>query len=880
MSTLEGKVVPAQLSFLAIYNPSLGITDETFEDQILFWWSKTSRDRKRSASNPRLAKQTQEQENEKLRQIGLAQGMVDFAKSFANGKPVDQIETEKSRIVMHELEPGWWIIASIDLTRLPLSLSPTNKSSKSDANNDTPAYEYSSREVGPPHLLLEQLVRGHRTFLLHNGSSLTDLYTRLTRQKFCALLDRFWNRFPQTWDVLLHGNPAVAQFGGLKLAAGGELGIGVGEEEWGSGEREVLEDFARRTDGLIDLMVARFGEPGTDPAKNSKSGATGRSMRHTDRDREPWHGAGHFPQATDGVVFSGTGVISRSSLRDISQWVQTIHTYGEQAFGVRESPTSDRRKRKRAAKSPSTTRTADRTKEVAPISSSKLATRNKDDSPPGIPPPIVSAVERSLERATSSANIAKQDATREQDMQHIDPEPAVDKDAEYQERLKTQIRLEESGHFLIGLTGELLDEDSVQEDDETEGPNNRILLRTLHVEVEKKPPALEYDSHDTGTPDLNQDPALQKRAKRSRLRVVVYVHRPFIYTFLFTAQTSSLSMPAFYRNMHNFFSPLHKTLSASTSPSKVAGRLAAASQTYTTSSPGDVQSAEDQQPIFALVYDPRSFSIHSSIPNIPAPGSLAAGGLSSIAEGIPEGWTRIEAINVHSAILELVKETRPATNSGGGGERELERSVKTGRGWWVVWMRMDDDLPQQVENTPSLAIADGSNTPTLKNQMTRGGDYFGSLRGSESSHVMTFADSREAILVRRARDAVPAAQKKSGGIWGFSGVGNGKDAGAGWGPARLAEGVGIDARKDTSALNLIIKDIVINVSIHILFSCTTSIAAAQSSPAEMLEARATLHIKYLSLAISEEQMRIKETNRTASLLVEMSRANAPQHFRP
>jgi len=77
MSVQEGKVLPAQLSFLAIYNPSLGITDETFENQILFWWSKVSRARKKNhAPDP----QAQEQENEKLRQIGLAQGMVDFAK--------------------------------------------------------------------------------------------------------------------------------------------------------------------------------------------------------------------------------------------------------------------------------------------------------------------------------------------------------------------------------------------------------------------------------------------------------------------------------------------------------------------------------------------------------------------------------------------------------------------------------------------------------------------------------------------------------------------------------------------------------------------------------------------------------------------------------
>ena len=60
--------------------------------------------------------------------------------------------------------------------------------------------------------------------------------------------------------MLLHGNPAVEIFNGLKLAAGGELGIGVGEEDWGSGEREVLEGFIGRTEGLVDLVVARFGD--------------------------------------------------------------------------------------------------------------------------------------------------------------------------------------------------------------------------------------------------------------------------------------------------------------------------------------------------------------------------------------------------------------------------------------------------------------------------------------------------------------------------------------------------------------------------------------------------------------------------------------------
>jgi hypothetical protein len=109
----EPKVQPAQLSFLAIYNPSLGPTDETFEDQIVFWYSKPSKlhHNHKAKQDAALQKQLHEEENEKLRQIGLAQGMVDFARSFANGQAVDHVETEKSRIVLRELESGWWILA-------------------------------------------------------------------------------------------------------------------------------------------------------------------------------------------------------------------------------------------------------------------------------------------------------------------------------------------------------------------------------------------------------------------------------------------------------------------------------------------------------------------------------------------------------------------------------------------------------------------------------------------------------------------------------------------------------------------------------------------------------------------------------------------------
>jgi hypothetical protein len=71
-------VVPAQLATLSIYNPSLGATDETVGDQILYYYGRTQREGNRG-EGPTSPDESEEAENQKLRQIGLAQGMVDFA---------------------------------------------------------------------------------------------------------------------------------------------------------------------------------------------------------------------------------------------------------------------------------------------------------------------------------------------------------------------------------------------------------------------------------------------------------------------------------------------------------------------------------------------------------------------------------------------------------------------------------------------------------------------------------------------------------------------------------------------------------------------------------------------------------------------------------
>ena len=92
-------IIPAQLGFLAIYNPSLGTSDDTLDDQIVYYASVTTqsgprrrRHRPSKSDAAAVARPTdtlsREERNERLRQIGLAQGMVEFGRSFSGGAAV------------------------------------------------------------------------------------------------------------------------------------------------------------------------------------------------------------------------------------------------------------------------------------------------------------------------------------------------------------------------------------------------------------------------------------------------------------------------------------------------------------------------------------------------------------------------------------------------------------------------------------------------------------------------------------------------------------------------------------------------------------------------------------------------------------------------
>ena len=75
-------IIPAHLDFLAIFSPELGQNEKTENEQIVFYWSKSAKCRKGKTQQhaEQLTKQTAEEEHERMRQIGLAQGMVSFAR--------------------------------------------------------------------------------------------------------------------------------------------------------------------------------------------------------------------------------------------------------------------------------------------------------------------------------------------------------------------------------------------------------------------------------------------------------------------------------------------------------------------------------------------------------------------------------------------------------------------------------------------------------------------------------------------------------------------------------------------------------------------------------------------------------------------------------
>ncbi|KAG0199244.1 Vacuolar fusion protein CCZ1 B [Mortierella sp. GBA30] len=98
-TSLSGPVTtPATLGYFCVYNPDFGPTDETQHEQLLYY----------------VARKTVSIDA-KMRNIGLAQGLVNFARIFSPTAPCENVHSQKNRLVFYEAEPGYWLHLSIEL---------------------------------------------------------------------------------------------------------------------------------------------------------------------------------------------------------------------------------------------------------------------------------------------------------------------------------------------------------------------------------------------------------------------------------------------------------------------------------------------------------------------------------------------------------------------------------------------------------------------------------------------------------------------------------------------------------------------------------------------------------------------------------------------
>ncbi|KAI5857095.1 hypothetical protein BZA05DRAFT_428672 [Tricharina praecox] len=660
-SSLVPTVTPASLSSLAIYNPSLGSTDSTLHNQLIFYTSRRG--------NAAIST------NDKLRQIGLAQGIAEFARGFSSTDNCTSVETQRSRVVTLELEDGWWIHAAIDLTCLH---NPTVQ---------PPTQEWSSREVAPTQLLVAQIKRAYSQYRFLYGRFQMG-WEKLERAAFCKRVEKFWLRWAWVrWEVVLHGSPVIDMLAEKTVnMAGGRLG----KEEIGRQEKEFMEGWIRKESahGLVDMVVSRFGEREVEAAPEDASPTRTKSgspfwfwnpHRRSDSSstKDPNKNTEDLPPVlmpSDGCVFKGIGAVE---VNDVASYLSELYEKAEETYVVTGNGVRRKRRRKRPRdnsrlgvssgessprRSTSTIRHAredgpkptnsglgrnePESPEVqpsSPISPDAALEAATPSSPPDAPPPAddppplqpAACDDSSLRfRNLSAANgkilnlLTFGWSSRVQSGSTSAPSEAGDGgdtdsvfgDASAPATSTTESEKKRRGAFLIGFQGDLELEDI---DDDHEDSSGRITSRT--VWLPRTPPSDSEEAENAVPHPL------------SEFKLVVYTNKPFIFAFLFAPHSRILSSPSFYRSLHHQLTPLLSSL--------------------------PVSSAATKAPYNLLL---TQGSVYTNLPPIPDP-----------LHELP-GWSRADALHVHTVILSMLQER---------GDRE--RSVRSVRGWWINWCKFE-----------------------------------------------------------------------------------------------------------------------------------------------------------------------------------------------
>lgn len=332
-------VVPANVSYLTIFNPALSNDSESEADLVklilCYVVGKNSKNHSESDNQP-----LEVDNNAKLRQIGLIQGITNFAKEFSEGgnKDIDYIDTEQTRIIIQKVEINYYIVACIELTKL----MDNDNESDSDSGSMHKSFnshimtrtesiniEYSSANISPPSILCQDIMNAYNLFKLHHGSfsSLQEQHSITFVQK---ILELWWFKFIKNWDLSLNSKGYLKILNSYKLSSKSiSYSNSSNIKNVNLITEKLSEFFQLNSSKLIDMIIYNPLDLST-LLKNGDSSNFPNEDAIIDNSGSKNSGAHKSRILIEeyGVIFKGFDIISNESLVDIYNWLENNNLVG------------------------------------------------------------------------------------------------------------------------------------------------------------------------------------------------------------------------------------------------------------------------------------------------------------------------------------------------------------------------------------------------------------------------------------------------------------------------------------------------------------------------------------------------------------------------
>ncbi|KAI8375871.1 hypothetical protein BD560DRAFT_392146 [Blakeslea trispora] len=165
------------LSYFCVYNTTLGQSEENTKDQILYYTAKTT-----------------VPADVKMKQIGLAQALVNFTSTFSTGHVSQHVHSQKNRMVFFQPEPNFWMHMCIELGVL-------RKQLKGSKGKEKLVTEYLDAQLNDR--ALEAVLKlGYEQFKLLNGTfrSILDQKTANRQRVLMHRIEEFFSEWIWKWD--------------------------------------------------------------------------------------------------------------------------------------------------------------------------------------------------------------------------------------------------------------------------------------------------------------------------------------------------------------------------------------------------------------------------------------------------------------------------------------------------------------------------------------------------------------------------------------------------------------------------------------------------------------------------------------------------------